>query len=232
MTALDERVRRAWLGMNEPLEATVSTMYLDKIGLVTTATGVLIDSPQAAQALQWLRVGGSIADPADIAREWRRVKEMPPNLVWSAYRSATGLHLDAEEIERVVLARLDADAKIISYFWLAVWSDWPAAAQAAVCMLAWAVGAGRTASGITGPTWPHLHAALDVQDWSGAADAGQLRWSDNPGVRPRDHVIAALFRESAGYDVQTSRSFPAGPSRDAALKSLAAWDAAAAEGST
>jgi hypothetical protein len=231
MTALDERVRRAWLAMNEPIEATVSTMYLDSRGLVTTATGILIDSPAAAQALQWLRVGGSIAGAAEVAREWHRVKAMPPNLVWRAYRSPTGLHLDADEIERVVLARLDADAAILAAFWPSFYS-WPPAAKAAVCMLVWAVGAGRSAAGITGPTWPHLHAAIASSDWGVAALDGQLRWSDNPGVRPRDYVIAALFREAAGYDLQTSRSFPAGPSRDAALKSLAAWDAAAAEGST
>jgi hypothetical protein len=89
------------------------------------------------------------------------------------------------------------------------------------------VGPGASGHGLESREWPHEQAALDAQDWRAAAEAGQLSWQNNPGVRPRDYVVRALYLEAAGDAPETSRVFPAGSSAAPALRALAAWDAAA-----
>lgn len=225
---LDTRVRAAWVGLNTPLEGCVAHMYQDIRGLVTVGIGNLIDPVGGALSLPWTTPTGRTASRSEIRGEWERVKAMQPGLLAARYElDGGGLTLEDSAIEGLVLARLDADADILTARWPEL-PDWPAAAQAATAALAWAVGAGAAASGLTGPSWPHLARALGAQDWKVAALAGQLSWAGNAGVRPRDFVVQALYLDAAGVAPDEARALPPGPSAEAAMMALAAWDATAA----
>lgn len=213
-------VRTSWLAYTEPLEGRVRTLYRDVRGLCTTAYGLLCDSPGAAQTLAWRQLDGTLATPWEVAAEWARVHALPASRLPGYYAVGRYLLLDDVELARVTLTRLDADVAVLEERWpqLASWSPF---AQAALLSLAWAVGAGAGGSGLTGPTWPHLQAAAAAQDWIGAASAGQLRWQDNPGVRPRDYTVRALFLLASGASLaEACASWPPGSSADAARRAL------------
>lgn len=223
MTTLDPRVRAGWDALNGPLEGDdITTLYLDTRGLPTVATGVLVASIAAMQALAWLRADGSLATPEEKAAEWERAHAMRPALIWTAYRSPAGLHLPHDEIVRIVLERLDADVELLATRWPGI-PSWPYQAQAGLAALAWACGAGSQPPGVcSAAEWPRLHAALDAGDWRGAAAAGQLTWANNPGVRPRDMAVSALFLLASGATWDEARAgWPAGPSAEVAARALA-----------
>lgn len=223
---LDPRVVAAWPGLTEPLEGRVSWMYLDVRGLVTTGLGCLLASDPDAVALPWEHASGHAATSEEIRAEWWAVRAMRPGMLAAHYREPGALILPDAAVDDLARQRLSADAAILDARWGL--ADWPSAAQAATCALAWAVGAGASENGLTGPTWPHLHAALGSQDWLAAALAGQLRVKGNPGVAPRNLVVMALFRLAAGWDRgAVLEGVPEGLPLDKALRSLAAWDAAA-----
>lgn len=226
MTPIDAQVRAGWLAFCAPLEggAEVDVMFRDIRGLVTTGEGILIDSPHAAAAIRWVRADGSPAALSDVAAEWWRVKALPPARVWSYYSGAAhgaALRLAPGEVERITLDRLDADVEVLTRRWPA-FGSFPAPAQAAILALAWAVGPGSTGAGITNPhEWPHFDADVDRQDWRACAVAGQLRWSDNPGARPRDLCVSALFLLAAGASDEEARAgWPPGPTAAAAGRAL------------
>ena len=225
--AVPVSVLDGWGRFNEPLEGHVDTLYLDTKGLETTADGILCDSPAAACAFAWLRPDGSPASPAEIVAEWNRVKAMRPGLVWTRYRIPSGLHLSADELERVVLARLLADVAVLLRRWPCLLT-FPAAALAAIFSLTWGVGPGTSGAGLTGPTWPHFQAAVDQEDWRAAARAGVLSTVNNPGVAPRDLATAVLFYLAAGEELAAARSLAGlvgGPGRPTAAAALTALEA-------
>jgi hypothetical protein len=208
------------MGLNTPLEGAIDTLYRDIRGLVTTAAGILCDSPSAAAQFAWVRPDGQPAMSAEVNSDWHRVKNMPAGLLWSRYATPGALRLAPGELERITLDRLDADAAELKRH-LPGLPSWPPAAQAATCSMAWAMGPGFPAN------WPHWTASAKALDWKACAANCEIRWSDNTGVRPRDWVQAALFLEAAGVDPDQARQgWPEGPARDAALRALAAWDAA------
>lgn len=216
--SLDPTVRAAWDAFNGPLEGPdINTLYDDIKGLPTVATGILVDSITSMQSMAWLRSDGSRATPEEESAEWSRVRAMRPALVWSAYRSPTGLHLAPDEIQRIVTARLDADveelARVFSDF-----ATWPWQAQAATCSMAWALGAGFSSS------WPHWTMAALAQHWDECAANCEIQWSNNPGVRPRDLAQRSLFLLASGMTPDDARaSWPSGPASDAAARALAGF---------
>ena len=152
---------------------------------------IAVDSPLRQRQPDWF------ASPAEVATEWHRVASLPPARVWTYYIDPVhGLHLAADELERVVLERLDQFAATLADFWPA-WSTFPPEAQQALLSIAWAVGVGTAGFGLTGPRWPHLHAAVVALDWRAAADAGVISATNNPGVIPRNKANAALFMQAA-----------------------------------
>jgi hypothetical protein len=216
-------VRAGWCASQTPLEGCVDHLYLDthRPPIPTTAIGCIVPTLASMLALPWLHGGGLAASPAATEAEWSRVTSMPGGLVASRYASADGLHLDGDAVAKLVVGRLDQDVVVLERRWPA-FPSWPWQAQAALAMLAWAVGSGAADAGITGAEWPHLDAALDAQAWRDAAAAGQLRWSDNPGVRPRDIAVAALFLLAGGAtDTEARAGWPQGPSSEAAERALA-----------
>lgn len=223
--AYSAAVRRAWVAYSTPLEGCVAHLYRDIRGGVTTAIGLLVDSPSAAAALAWRRQDGRLASAEEDGREWARVRALPAAHLDSYYARGAYLYLDDSEIQRVTLTKLDADGDVLAGYWddpRASFAAFPPEAQAALLSLAWAVGAGSSSHGLTGPEWPHLQTAIDAQDWRAAAAAGQLRWSDDPGVRPRDLTVSVLFLQAAGASYEEARAtWPQGPVAETAEQALA-----------
>jgi hypothetical protein len=73
------------------------------------------------------------------------------------------------------------------------WEEWPGDAQLAVLLLVWAVGTDLTRK------WPRLTAALRARDWATAAAESKISEEGNPGVKPRNAKIKALFEGLAGH---------------------------------
>lgn len=202
------------MAFNTPLEAEVPTLYDDIKGLPTVADGILVPNVAAAVAMRWLRPDGSLASPDEIAAEWYRVQSMQKAMAWWKYQSPTGLHLGPDELERVTLARFDDDIAILTKTFPALLS-WPWQAIAGAMSMAWAMGPGFPAS------WLLWSSAARNMAWMSCAADCEIRWKDNPGVRPRDFAQQALFLMAAGDTPdEARRSWPAGPAADAAGKAL------------
>ena len=213
--------RDNWPAFSTPLEGCVPHLYCDSLGFVTVAIGALVDSPGAAAALTgWDDPGGVVAD-------WHRVKALyqpPPARPLAFTHYAGGPQLSAEGIAAVTEQRLDQAGTALAAVFPS-FADWPAPAQAAALSLAWACGAGWPRS------WPHLTASCLAGDWLAAAGNCEIRWSDNPGVRPRDWAQRALFLLAAGTPLDEALAgIPAGTSGDAARRALAAFPFAAVSG--
>jgi hypothetical protein len=229
-TPLPDCLRRCWAAVNTPLEGCEPSFYLDQDGLVTIAIGNAVESLAAALALPLLTPSGAPASAGQIEDDYRRVRAMPPDLVAARYRAPTGLHLDAAGISLLVDRQLDANHAVLVAFWPNL-LDYPIAAVAALHLLAWAVGPGASASGLTGASWPNLHNAVAARRWDLAAIVGWLRVLGNPGVAPRNLVVAACFWMATDLDMAAAQA-RAGirvganglPTHATALASLAALD--------
>lgn len=189
-------VLAAWHEFSEPFEGRVHWMYLDVFGLVTTAVGVLIDSPAGAASLPWVRADGLVlATDAEIEAEWHRVKSMPPGLHFRQYRGS--LRMTDDAINYIVMSRLHNNARRIARQ-LPDFPTWPADAQLGALSRAWAAGADLA-------KWPKHRAACERRDWIEAGRESVLRHGldtpqtsdDNPGVVPRNEAQLVAFRNAA-----------------------------------
>ncbi len=183
-------VRAAFIAFSSPLEGVIPWLYLDVKGLVTTAIGVLVDSPQAAAALPFVRHDGSPATRAEIADEWARIKghrELAQQGARAA-RALCQLRLTDEGVERVVLAKLDVMVEALARRFPDIVS-WPAPAQLATISLAWACGAGFA--------FPKLEAALRRRDFGAASVECTIREAGNAGVAPRNRANRRLYQLAA-----------------------------------
>lgn len=92
-------------------ELVVPYMYLDEKGLVTVGIGNLLRTEAAALALPFQnRAAGRMATPGEIRARYLAVKAMKPAMKWTAYRlTSPEIELDPEEIDKLLLARLDGE---------------------------------------------------------------------------------------------------------------------------
>ena len=184
-------VRERFVEFSRPLEGVVPWMYLDVLGLVTTAIGNLIDPVSTAVGLPFVvRATGAPATPSAISAEWWRVKN-DASLARLGHRAAeriTSLRLTDDGIAIVVGRRLaEMDRHLADRF--ASWEDWPACAQLATLSLAWACGPAFR--------FPLLEAALRSGDYAVAAEHCAIRSEGNPGVKPRNALNSVLYRNAA-----------------------------------
>ena len=219
-------VRIAWPTSCASLEGRIAWPYLDIRRIVTVGLGCAFLSPGPFAMLPWLHADGRHATADEAATAWQFLHTMLAARVASAYAYPGHLHLAEETIDQLARARLDDDVAMLTRRW-PDFADFPAYAQAALLAMAWAVGAGAVHPGLTSLEWPHLQAAVDLRDWRSAAKAGQIRWEYNPGVRPRDWLVEALFTLAAGGSHEEARAgWVAGSSGEAAEKALASMVAA------
>jgi hypothetical protein len=190
---LRPEVLAGWVAFTEPFEGRIHWPYLDthEPPIVTVGLGCALLSLASFLAQPWLTEAGSPAGEWDIRSAWSALEDMAPGRVASYYRYPGCLHLDDDAIDALALARLEGIAATLAAYWPA-FPSFPAAAQQALCSLAYAVGDGDTGHGLTGPEWPHLQAAVARQDWQACAAEGVLR-----GNARRNDANVALFREAA-----------------------------------
>lgn len=192
-------VRRAFLGFTIPLEGFVPFMYLDILGLVTTAVGVLCDSKAAVRSMPWKRADGTPATAAEIDVDWERVKSRQDMKLRGgmAFKNVAQLRLTQEGVEQVTLGKLDImEKELLKRF--PRFEEWPADAQLATLSMAWACG-----------PWfkfPKLAAALGQFDFAAAVSACHINTNgpdgipgtldDNRGVIPRNVANKAMYRNA------------------------------------
>lgn len=188
-------VRNLFKSFTSRLEGTIPWMYVDRMGLVTTAIGNLIDPVEYALDLPWMVAKGRTPATKDqIRAEWERVKADKDGLRykggWHGGPTAT-LVLSDDAINSLVYTKLAAnEAQLRREF--PEWDTWPADAQLATLSVAWANGADLVDSG-----WPKLVAALRAQDWDTAAAECHISETNNPGVAPRNVQNRTLYLNAA-----------------------------------
>lgn len=179
-------VRDNFAAFSTRLEGRVNHMYLDSLGNVTIAIGNKIDP--LSDALNLSASGATLkrdsdnnpASDSEITDEWNRVKSAS---------GATQLHLDDPDIDTLVANKLnDIEAALLPFF--SGFAGWPADAQMGLLSLGWAMGPNK----LKPPLFPDFHAAVDAQDWFGAA-----RQCNMAGTRlvKRNAVDRGLFRNAA-----------------------------------
>ncbi|MEU0005570.1 peptidoglycan-binding protein [Streptomyces sp. NPDC006314] len=175
-------VRAHWIAFNDPLEGRVNFMYLDQKGWVSTGIGNKIDETAAANSpptpaersaslalaneLRWLGSSGSPATADLVAAEWDKVKALLDRapLGHNAFKPPfTSLHLEDDEIDRHVFAKLDQMESFLTRRPEFVdFASWPANAQLATLSMCWALGPAFK--------FPKFQRHVSVRNWNGAAD--------------------------------------------------------------
>lgn len=143
-------VRAAFVGFTSPLEGVCPFLYLDVLGLVTTAIGNLVDTSQGGDPQPWRPVlglpfqhlDGRPATDEEIVAEWKAVKARQDMKMMGggAFAKVTTLRLPPLGIEQVVNRKLEANDAILRQRF-PDFEDWPADAQLATHSMAWACGA-------------------------------------------------------------------------------------------
>jgi hypothetical protein len=165
-------VRAAWCAFTDRFEGNCPFMYTDKVGLVTTGRGNLIDGGlrrekagdyegaleyNAAMVLPWKKTGVR-ASALAIMQEWFHVKGAWPHIQSVSCAAITELRLDPADVDALTLKTLDNMwASALKYFPAA--ETWVSPAQMGALSMAWAMGGAFEAG------YPKFDAAANAQDW-------------------------------------------------------------------
>lgn len=204
-------VKSIFRAFNEPIELVVSYMYLDVKGLVTIGVGNLIDPISAALILPFrhkVRAGASTsgkpASTAEIEAEWKLIKSKT-DLARKGYRACgplTDLELDNASIDILIAKRLQQNETFLKHQRaFRDFDQWPADAQLGLLSMAWAMGPGFSTS------WPRFSYACETKNFDVAADNCNISVVGNPGVIPRNHANARLFKNAAAVLAGESDGF-------------------------
>jgi GH24 family phage-related lysozyme (muramidase) len=194
-------VRAAFFGFTVSLEGFVPFMYLDILGLVTTAIGVLCNSKAEVRRMPWVRADGSPATQEEIDADFDRVRARQDLKMRGgmAFKNVAQLRLTTAGVEQVTLNKLALmESELIKRFGATEWESWPADAQLATLSMAWACG-----------PWfmfPTLERALRQRDFKTAALACHIdtrgpdgiagTLDDNRGVIPRNVANKVMYRNA------------------------------------
>lgn len=182
-----------WRKFSDDLEGHVHSMYLDIKGLVTTGVGLLIDPIDYALRLPWKLPDGTTASDAQVREQWHRLKARQDLKTkhWKYAAEITTIRLTDADIDALVLGKLLENHEFMRNRYFTDIDEWPADAQLGVHSMAWALGAGFPA------TFKNFAAAVKRGDWRGARASCEIRWRDNPGVRPRNQRNEVCFENAA-----------------------------------
>lgn len=153
-------------------EGLACHMYLDTKGLVTTAIGHLLKTPDDAVKLPW-EIHGWPASPEAVRQAWRLVHALPGGRHESYYASATSPRLTQEQCHELARARLEGEFLPWLRQHLPGFDGLPDGVQRAVTDVAWNYGT--HGLGATHVFFPQLAA----HDWRGAAETA-LKLSSRP----------------------------------------------------
>lgn len=203
--------------MTEKHEGKVFCLYLDVLGLVTTAIGNLCEDVHVAMSLPFGRLDGTRATPDDIRAEhahvkaqfcgmkgaeqkgkscpWRALgKTCLAHQGWRAAMGATKLRLTDDGLKQVVLAKMrEHDKDLLAQY--PAFESWPWQAQLATHSMAWACGS-RFGGNHRGG-FPRLKQLLLAGNFAEAANQCHINEAGNPGVIARNVRNKALYREAA-----------------------------------
>jgi GH24 family phage-related lysozyme (muramidase) len=170
---------------NTKFEGALSYMYTDKLGLVTTGIGNLIDPIAHALALPWKLGDGTLASRGEVQAEWDRVKAAWPGVQSVATRSITTLHLDQADIDHMVAIKARENEDVLRGRY-SNFDTMPADAQMGIHSMAWAMGPAFR--------FPQFDAAVNANDFRTAAVQSVFRGT---GVQPRIDADKILFNNAA-----------------------------------
>lgn len=136
-------VADAFVRVNTPWEGVVHFPYLDRLGLVTTGMGNLIDPVGMSLGLPWChRDTGEPATPDEIRTAWYAVKDRQDLSQHGgmAFKNVTDLALSDEAVTALVLSKLrENEAHLRTR--VPYWDRIPADGQMSLLSWCWAVGA-------------------------------------------------------------------------------------------
>ena len=192
---LDE-VRAAFPAFTDRFEGRLGYMYTDKLGLVTTGRGNLIDTgprrmtsgdpignadPAPALALPWCHFDWSFALAAEVRQAWSIVKNAWPQVQSVACERLTNLRLSADAIDALTFTKLDEMwSQLRSRF--ANLESSPAPAQLGILSMAWAMGPAFN--------YPRFRTAALAGDWG---TCGAECFMQGPGIAGRNAMNEKLF---------------------------------------
>lgn len=200
-----DSVRASAYDFNRPMEGDIPYFYQDVKGLVSIGVGLLADPIQLALNLPLVKPDGTPAGRDDIAAEWLRIKNLPPNdkgqtAAQLGHRYAkphTKLRLTEEGLRFTFNRKLaQMEAEIAKGF--PDWETWSSDAQLATLSLAWAVGPRFWDPGAGKSYFRKLSNALRLRDYETASRECFLpeeRWIS--GLRPRNKANRALYLNAA-----------------------------------
>jgi hypothetical protein len=155
-------------------------MYLDAIGIVTTAQGLALLTPADALHLPWERVSDSWpASPQAIQAEWTRVKSLKAlaGHGGGAFVAGAVLRLTEGGVALATSRKLaEVEAALVAPHRFPGFSTAPADAQLALLRMVWAMGPGFADDG----KWPMFRAAFIARDWMGCAEECRMREEGQP----------------------------------------------------
>ena len=147
----------------EIFEGTVPWMYLDTKGFVTVGVGELIASAAKAETLAFVDPDGEPCTQDAILDEFNRVSALVPAKVAAFYRSPTSPVLPHAAIDTLLMNHLNFfDGQLATRF--GSYASFPDPAKLGLLDVIYNLGQ----VGLF-QHFPHLMAAVDKQDWLGAA---------------------------------------------------------------
>lgn len=195
-----ESVRSAFYDFSARYEGAIAWLYQDVLGLVSIGVGILADPLSLCIGLPLVKPDGTMATKSEIAVEWQRIKNLPPNgkgqtaaqLGHIYAHPYTTLRLTSEGLRSTLGVKMQLNENLIAKAF-PDFGDWPADAQLATHSMAWACGAA------CWHLWPKLSAALHAEDFTTAAVECFMPAQDtgNPGLRPRNVANRTLYRNAA-----------------------------------
>ena len=147
----------------EIFEGTVPWMYLDTRGFVTVGVGEMLANADKAETLAFVDPDGEPSTQDAILDEFNRVSGLVPAKVAAFYRSPTSPVLSHGDIDTLLMNHLNSfDGQLAARF--ANYADFPDPAKLGLLDMIYNLGQ----VGLL-QHFPHFMAAVDNQDWLGAA---------------------------------------------------------------
>lgn len=179
------------------MEGAVPWFYQDVKGLVSIGVGILCDPIQLALNLPLEQPDGRPATRNEIAAEWLRIKNLPPNAKGQTAaqlghiyaKPHTTLRLTRDGLEFTLMGKLNQmDQHLAKRF--PDYETWPADAQLGVLSLSWACGPAFR--------FPKCEAALRRRDFRTAAvESFMPEERTISGLRPRNRANKTLLLNAA-----------------------------------
>jgi len=147
----------------EIFEGTVPWMYLDTRGFVTVGVGELLANADKAETLSFVDPDGEVSTQDAILDEFNRVSALVPAKVAAFYRSSTSPLLPHAAIDTLLMNHLNLfDGQLAARF--PNYASFPDLAKLGLLDMIYNLGQ----LGLF-QHFPHFMAAVDKQDWLGAA---------------------------------------------------------------